>query len=535
MKPGVNFLWGILTLFSFFFSACDGIENVSVDTELETSSETLTFTKEGGDQNFTIATNAEDFIVTSPVEGLWLTLNVDGNVINVSASVNETGIDRRSYILINAGNAAERVDVVQSSGDIALFLSPESVTFENNAAEKRIDVIGNSDFTVESDCEWCTVSYTRGADFFIVSVTEMESSEDRSCKVKVMSGDTVKELSVLQTRGIHQFMLPFIDGGGTSYADVFNFEVSRGNALYGFPTMFQNYYKFVTSDSNYPLVAYWYSDASVSQVYYQAAVLVTNVSLIEGDAFNKYMTKIRGFEYDADNGYYVHPDMNYKIVIVKSEDGKSAQINSVYVPEIAPHETFNRVPCQDQNLWLCCTLIGIHGKDLSHAQEWEEQHGGVLNQNESNTNERYYSYDVDDEDPTLIKRAYTTSKKYNFENELYQAYETYNDMDLVVSLDRPSGLLITNPNFEKFMEESGYYLLGVEIDENNGRRYKYGNGHVSLSYVYDFSVGTVTFRAERVDAIPETDVLQRSPEIMGYDLQYPLEKIDKEDVMEYCK
>ena len=60
MKTKFYLLAGLLTLLPFLFSSCDDDEVLIDDITIETSLQSVNFTKDGGQQSITITTNATD-------------------------------------------------------------------------------------------------------------------------------------------------------------------------------------------------------------------------------------------------------------------------------------------------------------------------------------------------------------------------------------------------------------------------------------------------------------------------------------------
>ena len=200
MKTKLYLLFWLFALVPLAFTSCDDDETFVDETTLSTSLSSVTFTKDGGQQSVSITTSATTWVATSPLESSWLTLTQNGAQLDITAAPNTEGVDRKGYILVNAGSAAAKINVVQSAGDVVLSFSTESLSFEKAGGEQRVDVICNESFTVEADegADWLSISYVEGADFFNLSVTPNEGNEARNTKIFVTAGTTINELAVVQ-------------------------------------------------------------------------------------------------------------------------------------------------------------------------------------------------------------------------------------------------------------------------------------------------------------------------------------------------
>lgn len=379
MKTKLHLLFWLFALVPLAFTSCDDDETFVDETTLSTSLSSVTFTKDGGQQSVSITTSATTWVATSPLESSWLTLTQNGAQLDITAAPNTEGVDRKGYILVNAGSAAAKINVVQSAGDATFILTPSSIEFQKLSASQRIDIIGEGTFTVEADAaaaEWLSIDYQPGADFFNVSVSDFNEQGTREGKVIVTSETSVSELVVTQV-GVEAILLPFINKESTGYAAVFQYELSRGNALGDVPQIFGNdYYTFTTSNPNFPLAAYWYNDITGNN-YQQGSTLTTNVTLFSDGTFDNFMTE-KGFTYNDADGSYTNPE--YPYIITVSLSATSAQINAIYQPvQSEEYPTWDELPLIDPQMsWNAVPANGIHGATLEEVQEWEESQGATL-------------------------------------------------------------------------------------------------------------------------------------------------------------
>lgn len=502
MKTKLHLLFWLFALVPLAFTSCDDDETFVDETTLSTSLSSVTFTKDGGQQSVSITTSATTWVATSPLESSWLTLTQNGAQLDITAAPNTEGVDRKGYILVNAGSAAAKINVVQSAGDVVLSLSTESLSFDKAGGEQRIDVICNESFSVEADegADWLGISYVEGADFFTVAVTE--SNEPREGKVFVTAGTTIKELVVKQGTETDTFILPYI-GEPATYTAAFQYEINRGHALSNIPIpLFGNeYYEFSTGNADCPMLGYWYNAAAQDEVYSQASALYTNAALFtedDGAAFQTFMEE-KGFTYNAGSGQFTNPDLPF-VVYYTIQDGV-VQINSIYQPaQKEPQPTFSAVPATDRNELLHYAEGGIHGGTLEDVAAWEAEHGGTFA--ESVPESDYTSYSVADQPESLTTRGYWDDKTTpGFEGEIMATQDIYTDLSRVYYTDETTGDMYETEEFLKLMADNGYTYLGAN---SSGFEF-YSNGEIQLGMLaFEMTPGetVIQFQAMKIGSAP---------------------------------
>lgn len=529
MKTNFKFLLWLLAIIPFAFTACDE-ETVIEDTNLETSVTSVTFTKEGGNQAVTVTTDATDWIATSPVEGQWITLSQNGDQLSVTATANNSGADRASFILINAGNTAAKIQVVQSAGDVAIVLTPETLNFDKTAAEQRVDVIGCTDFTVEADAaaaEWLTVTYQPGADFFMVAVTDYDGAEPRTGKVIVTAGTSVKEVTVTQGAGAAEaFILPYM-GTPSTYVAVFNYELGRGHALSNVPQLFgSSYYEFATGNTDCPMLGYWYNIAAQDATYSQGAALYTNAALFtddKGAAFKAFMEG-KNFTYDETLDAFVSEELPF-VVSWALSDGV-VQVNAIYQPKQKEDQpTFTALPVSDRYGFLHCADQDHHGKDLTFIATWESEHGGTFSEEESSPENDYTCYIVEGGAEGLTMRGYwDETEKEGFIGEIKASQDICTDLTRVYFTDDATGNLYETREWLKLLEDNGFEFLGYSSD---GRFTFYGNSEIQLGWAI-LDASTMQFQAMRTAApAPAVKDLLLNVEVRAKYLQEVRERFAK--------
>ena len=513
MKTKLYLLFWLFALVPLAFTSCDDDETFVDETTLSTSLSSVTFTKDGGQQSVSITTSATTWVATSPLESSWLTLTQNGAQLDITAAPNTEGVDRKGYILVNAGSAAAKINVVQSAGDVVLSLSTESLSFEKAGGEQRVDVICNESFTVEADesADWLGISYVEGADFFTVSVTE--SDEMREGKVYVTAGTTVKELIVKQGAEAEAFILPYIDEPAT-YTAVFQYEINRGHAISSYPDLLfgPEYYEVSTGNADCPILAYWYDNAAQDAIYTQASALYVNAALFTDDggaAFQAFMEG-KGFTYNESNDSFTHPELPF-VVYYTVSDGM-VQLNSLYQPaQKEPQPTFSKVPATDRNHLLHFAEGGIHGGTLDDVAAWEAENGGIFA--ESVPESDYTSYSVTGQPESLITRGYWDDKlTAGFIGEIQATQDIYTDLSRVYYIDEATGNMYETEEFLKLLADNGYTFLGTNT---SGFQF-YGNSEIQLGMLaFEMTPGetVIQFQAMKIGNAPSVKSILLDPEV----------------------
>ena len=513
MKTKLYLLFWLFALVPLAFTSCDDDETFVDETTLSTSLSSVTFTKYGGQQSVSITTSATTWVATSPLESSWLTLTQNGAQLDIAATPNTEGVDRKGYILVNAGSAAAKITVVQSAGDVVLSLSTESLSFDKAGGEQRVDVICNESFTVEADenADWLSINYVEGADFFTVSVTE--SDEMREGKVYVTAGTTVKELIVKQGAEAEAFILPYI-GEPATYTAVFQYEINRGHAISSYPDLLfgPEYYEVSTGNADCPILAYWYDNAAQDAIYTQASALYVNAALFTDDggaAFQAFMEG-KGFTYNESNDSFTHPELPF-VVYYTVSDGM-VQLNSLYQPaQKEPQPTFSKVPATDRNHLLHFAEGGIHGGTLDDVAAWEAENGGIFA--ESVPESDYTSYSVTGQPESLITRGYWDDKlTAGFIGEIQATQDIYTDLSRVYYIDEATGNMYETEEFLKLLADNGYTFLGTNT---SGFQF-YGNNEIQLGMLaFEMTPGetVIQFQAMKIGNAPSVKSILLDPEV----------------------
>ena len=100
MRLSIKYLLSCLALL-FLLPACKTTEEVEEAT-LALSAETLTFSKESGEQTVIVSTNKDSWMAFSPQEASWINLRQEGNTLHIQAEANELGRERLGAVIVSA-------------------------------------------------------------------------------------------------------------------------------------------------------------------------------------------------------------------------------------------------------------------------------------------------------------------------------------------------------------------------------------------------------------------------------------------------
>lgn len=465
MKSKLYYLLWLLAIMPIAFLSCDD-NNDYEEATLEVSANPVSFAKAGGEQTVEITTNRDKWVASSPLESSWLTLTQNGTQLTVKAAVNAEGVERKGYILVNAGDATAKINVTQSAGDIYLNISTEAAAFGIEGGEQRIDVVSNGTFKVEVEDAakaWLNASYMEGTTYFTLTAAENAGTEARTGKVYVTAGSVTKEVAVSQeAKVVERVLLPFV-GNPATIGKISQFEQARGSAIIKVPDgLFNaNQYHFATSNDDFPVIIYACKDAYSN--YAQALTATEDKTLCEGAEFEAFMTA-KGFENKGD-GNYAHKEFPYTLTVTIEEDGATILAN--YTPkQDKDYPTFKEIPLKEQMKWTGLAEEGKHGSKYEVAVAWEAAAGGTFNP-EMSAMPKFAWFDPAEAEANISGRGYWIYNEVEgdpeeFFGEISGARIIYNQLDLAMWSDGSTYYLTRE--FEKLLADAGFTYLGASSD-----------------------------------------------------------------------
>ncbi len=528
MKSKLYYLLWLFAIAPLAFISCDD-DNEIEEATLEVSMDPVNFAKAGGEQTVTITTNKDKWVATSPLESTWLTLTQSGNQLSVKASENTEGVERKGYILVNAGGAAAKISVIQSAGDVILNISAEKVTFAIKGGEQRIDVVSNDIFKVEVDDaakEWLNTTHMEGTTYFTISANVNGEADVRTGKIYVTAGSITKEVAVSQ-EGKDLIVLPFV-AQEASIGKIVAFEQERGSVLIKLPDGLFNpdQYYFATTNEDFPQVGYQCPDTGT---YLQGVTATTNSDLCKGNKFEKFMTD-KGFEKTGD-GQYEHKEFPYTVSLEFAKDGVT--IHTVYTPkQDKGHPTFAEFPLKVQMTWTGLPEEEIHGKKYDEIVAWEATAGGTFSEKES-VLPGFAWYNIAENDANITARAYWMNTKEDvpadspFMDEVSSARVVYDNIDLAMWYDESAQKYYMTKEFTALLAKEGFNFLrtnqGYDFyqKENNVIAFKVARfeGYLNEQPVLDFQTFKVEAGTSSVSLMTNKDKLTEFVKMINQKMQ----------------
>ena len=228
MRLHIKYLLGCLALL-FLLPACKGESDVEEAT-LDLSAQSVTFTKDGGEQTLTVSTNKDSWSAFT-TERSWLTVEQQGNTLKVKATANDRGIDRAASVVVNAGGMQRVVDVKQSAADVILDADATSLVFPAAGETKKLAISSNGGAVkaeLASAVDWLTIDKVTPT-AIVLTAKESKEKVKRSVKVNLTVGTVIKEIEVTQ-EGIMYYVLPYLKFPA-SLPEVIRYEKNRGLSL----------------------------------------------------------------------------------------------------------------------------------------------------------------------------------------------------------------------------------------------------------------------------------------------------------------
>lgn len=272
-------------------------DDLSEDTYINVSEESISVAKGGEDRLISVETNARDWSFLSPQEGSWISLEREQNNLRVVVAENTTAATRRGSIVIISGTEQREISVEQTAADVHLELiggqegrvlindvpaagGVRSVDFFANSEEVTVEIIEGSDWLLVKD---------KSDTSLVVEVKPNEGKVARTAQVEVRSGQAVQTLVVTQSGKLF-YVLPLVRRVVTLNHAI-TYEKERSSTYNRLPTdrSQQNIYRMNVASEVAPLVQYQYNTPN-QMLYNEAAVFYTsNKYVLENAEFDQFM------------------------------------------------------------------------------------------------------------------------------------------------------------------------------------------------------------------------------------------------------
>lgn len=359
------------TLVLLSTAACDtSSQNEANAEKLEVNLTNVVFAKDGGTESVVISGVSEWSYLSNVGENDWLQPTKDNNKLNLTATPNTMGKERRAEVLISSPVGVQKVFVVQSASDIVLSFSENQLVFPHKESEKIVQVVTNSESyqfepVAEEAKEWLQVIGGKGAKTIVLKVTANKTYQERTTTLiaKTDNGEQVG-LKVTQ-KGVAKYLLPYEpEGRRHEDMDIINFERERISVLQGYQVGHYDKFKeeevptemiFITNSQVMPIFKYVRQlgdlKYSTAMTFLRISDDVTQPELHEYHAFLTEHGYIKSDEESKElQWFYKHKTLPM-VAAITIESGAAGIVFAPYYPQKEEMPTFPSLPVGQGN-WL---------------------------------------------------------------------------------------------------------------------------------------------------------------------------------------
>ncbi|MDD7438775.1 MAG: BACON domain-containing protein [Bacteroidales bacterium] len=432
----------LTVLLALVFSSCANNDLGVVSLELSEFG-SMEVVAEGAEKTIDVTTNQKDWIVSANAP--WVEIEQMEKQFKLSIPRNNLPEARKATVVVMAGGAARKIELIQSAGKGELFVTEETLSFDQFAQDRTLRVVSNNaNWEVEiSEPSWISVEKIIEDNRLKISVAENVSEADRQGKVFIKSAGTIREINVSQSGKVY-YLLPLLTPGANP-EDVRKFEAQRKSSLVlDKDYIISGIQTFRTISPIFPRIVYNFSDDRI----YEIDMIPDDALTLTSDGFHKFLLD-NGFESKGDNGF----ERPYTKMVKIGEANFELRLQILYAvpgqPRVAKFLIFNR---QSKKMPTYAELpkgfANIKTGTKPDVIAWEASNGGKLSQSKSTGN--FFYYDVLDK--IYIGRDYI----FNDDGSaiLQMRMFTY-DIDKVFYLAGPGNYQMTD-EFKELLEREGY-------------------------------------------------------------------------------
>ena len=172
---------------------------------LELSVGSLNFTKSAGSQDVTVTSNTHWTINGS---ANWLSLNKsegdDNGVVTISVQENTTESERNVTLTFSGTNGSSRQLTVTQAGRSSDFsVTPTNISAEATACTVTFNIVGEANWTAQSNQAWATLSDVSGEGNKTITVTLTDNANDqsRTAEITISSSSKSEKVTITQVAG----------------------------------------------------------------------------------------------------------------------------------------------------------------------------------------------------------------------------------------------------------------------------------------------------------------------------------------------
>ncbi len=197
MKKLFRLLCGVL-LFSLFY-ACSDTEEVNPDM-VKVEKSIINNTEKGGELEIKVNSSIpwevrgiSSWCTISPREG-----SAGENIVNIKVKLNEKAISRKTFFVFVGGAVSDTLEITQEAAEF-LYLSTDTLFFEDEGELKKLEVVASGAWTVEGSNEWCSFDKLSGEGNGELQITCLENlGEERSATFNFTMGEYQEKFVVRQ-------------------------------------------------------------------------------------------------------------------------------------------------------------------------------------------------------------------------------------------------------------------------------------------------------------------------------------------------
>lgn len=477
MKMNKLYLVLLLIISGAMITSCTNKNADIVSLELSEFG-TLNISADGEKKVIQVTTNQKEWIANANAP--WVEIEQNGSELTLSILKNELPAERKSSVLVLAGGAAKKIELVQAANKGKLYVSEESINFDQFAQNQSVRVVSNAgSWDVEvTDPSWIKVLPIVEDNKLQISVENNENKEARSGKIFVKSAGEVREISINQS-GKVLFLLPLLTPGADVDA-VKDFETARRSRL----VLDKNYltgggHTYKTISPLFPKIEYNFSNDKI----YEINMYPDDVLTLTSEDFHNFLLE-NGFESKGDNGQEKPYIKSFKV----GDAGFEIRVQILYAvsrqPKVVKFLLFSKQPKKMPTYSeLPKGPNNISTGTKADVFAWEASNGGTLSQSKSTDN--YYYFEVLDK--TYIGRYYFFSEDgseikemrfftYDISKVFYMAgennYQMTDEFKALLEREGYTDPYLVNDKFKKlYRNKENGSVLGVRvarINEVNG-------------------------------------------------------------------
>lgn len=371
----------------------------------------------------------------------WLAVSKQTNTLTFTITANESLHERRTTVVVRAGNLVRTVELIQEGRSQILSSGVQTYEFTHWAEERTFILPGNLDEleVVNSASEWVGYELNSKKKEFRVVVAENKSYESRRATLYLrdVKGNGDSKI-IIEQKGAMYHLLPYV-GFNQTEEEVKAFELQRRSTLIGKPTGVANpliggntnIWTYETQSKAFNLIQYIIEPDE--RLYRSAIVWATNPRLFVQEREQEKVVEFllrEGFELRRNSTYYSKKHECQALVGVSSEGSFIMYTFEPQQPK--PLTTFSQFP------WGLVADEQWRSYDEDRVRLWEEAYGGTYVMARENNELRTVVYSTTEFGGHL--RVYVFNDN-NIQNPLESVQQIFTDINQILFYERGATVL----------------------------------------------------------------------------------------------